>query len=1015
MESPTLEEALDTPETVDDADPGPVDPEPGPNAKSEEAGADEDEDWDVEMDLGKTGGAKAIPSPPINASSAAWHASMSAATSAFTGTITRLGAGPKSDVEECWDEFDIDLNSSEETPTVGSTLVPHTKIAADLSDWDDDDDDEAISIIKVASGQLSFPSVPTSSTPPRKAQPIPDDEDFEQDFSLPDDLAHLSLRPLRHRSSKTNLDGWGDQTSSSTAYSSEASSFGVGTNESPSSNSVSLYSQGAETDDDDDESLLGGLILPEGLFGTDENDGKLLHKLIEKRKQQAATEIVAVASPHEEDDFESGLVIDDDVDFNLSKAIKHRHSSSASRSLKGLSMQASPRLQPAEENPAPSGSQSLTNSPETPRDPVHEYKSPLSRSFASVARAASPRPSGASSPAPSRPPLRESRASFHGASRPIISPPSSFSSLSRDPLRRQSSAGKLQTSLSIIDVHTAPSPTGDSLRVTLKRPSPNSEAVSPQFTRRIPPAPVSSPIGRYNSARSRSMNSPLSPATMMSLSSSASRLQQSPHLVPPTPPGTPSSNPIALRLTTSTSSSRAKSRPALTSIFPGASMSSSGSQGVPRPTSFAAAVKSPVRSPLSTPSTPQTPKASTSSSPIRHRATPMSRSSTVSAVAASVPQPLQAKILKRPKRLRIYGDGTELDGIEDLPTDKDRVLRRNSGATKPEEGDSTGARFSRRRADLTSNRASVSSSATATPSLGQLPLSPMNSPKTEKRRSINSLPLKRRPMLIRNLNGVGAPKVVGQMRWNPQTLRWEGNDQELRAFENAIGSSTRPALITKLSGAALGSPVQSGSGMDGARVVGNMLFDPVEMRWVSQLPPEEEEPDVFADLADDEEEDLGSWSKNKGGTIRATGGLLASIRVAPASPDRSTSDGVNTSQNNIMLLTSPLSDGNPSPARSSYSRGESEMDISVDGASSDGGDGITQTFIDDTMQAEARHRTEMVGWLVDSIQEDASNANLSPEAVPFPARSPVQEVGRYDRAYLYDLRAIAIRSKASSA
>lgn len=79
--------------------------------------------------------------------------------------------------------------------------------------------------------------------------------------------------------------------------------------------------------------------------------------------------------------------------------------------------------------------------------------------------------------------------------------------------------------------------------------------------------------------------------------------------------------------------------------------------------------------------------------------------------------------------------------------------------------DSTGSNGSkaaqRRRADLSSNRASVSSSATATPSLGKATLSPLSSPKTplnDKRRSFGSMPLKRRPMLIRNLNKVGTAK-----------------------------------------------------------------------------------------------------------------------------------------------------------------------------------------------------------------------------------------------------------------
>ncbi len=33
------------------------------------------------------------------------------------------------------------------------------------------------------------------------------------------------------------------------------------------------------------------------------------------------------------------------------------------------------------------------------------------------------------------------------------------------------------------------------------------------------------------------------------------------------------------------------------------------------------------------------------------------------------------KILRRPKRPKTYGDGTELDSIEDLPTDRDKEVR----------------------------------------------------------------------------------------------------------------------------------------------------------------------------------------------------------------------------------------------------------------------------------------------------------------------------------------------------
>jgi len=103
------------------------------------------------------------------------------------------------------------------------------------------------------------------------------------------------------------------------------------------------------------------------------------------------------------------------------------------------------------------------------------------------------------------------------------------------------------------------------------------------------------------------------------------------------------------------------------------------------------------------------------------------------------------------------------------------------------------------------------------------------------------------------------------MKWNPQKLRWEGNEQVLRDFDVAVGTSTRPALITHLTGSSIGSPVSSFT--TSARVVGNMMFDPVRMCWISRLPPEEDEPDVFADLDFGDDADDDADSEAKGSTI----------------------------------------------------------------------------------------------------------------------------------------------------
>jgi len=215
---------------------------------------------------------------------------------------------------------------------------------------------------------------------------------------------------------------------------------------------------------------------------------------------------------------------------------------------------------------------------------------------------------------------------------------------------------------------------------------------------------------------------------------------------------------------------------------------------------------------------------------------------------------------------------------------------------------------------------------------------------------------KRKPTLIRNLGGIGAAKVVGDMKWNPLTLRWEGNDQVLRDFDAAIGTSTRPALITHLTGSSIGSPV--GSFASGARKVGNMIFDPTRMCWISTLTPEEDEPDVFAHLADDEED---GW-ETKGGTIRA------SQQQAGTASDMS---------------GTPVQAPSPAPSRT-RTMSESGSDR---GSRASMVYDVDDTFLDQCRAAEERHRAEMKGW-------------------KFKPRDPLAEP---DRSYLYEIRALATR------
>lgn len=207
--------------------------------------------------------------------------------------------------------------------------------------------------------------------------------------------------------------------------------------------------------------------------------------------------------------------------------------------------------------------------------------------------------------------------------------------------------------------------------------------------------------------------------------------------------------------------------------------------------------------------------------------------------------------------------------------------------------------------------------------------------------------------------------VVGEMKWNPTTLRWEGNDSALKDFDAAM-VSTRPALITHLTGSSIGSPV--GSFASGARVVGNMIFDPQRMCWISTLPPDEDEPDVFADLADDEGDD--DWEQ-KGGTIRASQQLSGSQgSIAPS----------DKSSNSSASRIEP-----PSPARS-HSRSMSESESDRCSRASMVCD-VDDSFVEKCRFAEERHRAELKNWL---------SASHNVFADP-------------DRSYLYEIRALATR------
>ncbi|KAH7885896.1 hypothetical protein F5I97DRAFT_1810049 [Phlebopus sp. FC_14] len=824
---------------------------------------DDDMDWDIEMNLAKTGGAK------------------TQAIVSNRNELSRLSSGGMITIRP-------PLPRQEE---------------------DDEEDDEGVSTIKVAALSTVKAAVKPSSTPI--------EEDFESAFALPSDLTQLSLAPLplSHRSSKNSLE-WGDRDQTSSSQSSDAYSS-LGFADASSSNSASSVSlpDTEESECEDDESELEGIVIPTGLFESGQG-GKHLKKMLEmKKKVQVTDHRVKVASPDPEDDFEMGLVIEDDDDFSPSRLVSAKQTHSSTTRSESAPARARPpsRLRAdrvkSPVNPPISSARQLQRIKLSSSPPPHPVVPSRAQTYKEALSAGSPLPTNTFlSPKPGS--LRGQKS--HSGLKPPTPPTTQRKGLTR----KASLSSLMETSTS--------QASGSGIASTSR-------------------------LARYEA--------PTAASRAKSHTSSTSRIHALDFTVPPTRPSTPSSNPAALRLTMPTSM-RMKSRPALSSVFPGSSTN------LPQPPQRAT-------SPL-----PPRPPSTMS---LRNRAVP----NQMPPAAVSAP-----KLLRRPKRQRTYGDGTELDTFDDLPTDreKERKFRvqpksanRSSTFADPsralDEGKGKEQGALRKRGRKEEAGLNLDCSNAPVPSKNTLrrtnriakTLGMQSAAKTKKEGHSPVGQTRRKPTLIRHLGGPTGPKVVGDMKWNPSTLRWEGNDQVLRDFDAVVGTSTRPALITHLTGSSIGSPV--GSFAAGARKVGNMIFDPTRMCWVSTLSPDEEEPDVFADLADDEEDD--GW-ETKGGTIRAGQQCCTSNGAA--------SDTSGSSASVVVVVSpSPNCSRTRTTSESESDRG-SRASIVYD---------VTDDFVEVCRVAEDRHHSEMRGW----------RSSISRQT----------DFGEPDRSSLYEIRALATR------
>ncbi|RHZ43970.1 putative cytokinesis regulator (Byr4) [Aspergillus thermomutatus] len=256
--------------------------------------------------------------------------------------------------------------------------------------------------------------------------------------------------------------------------------------------------------------------------------------------------------------------------------------------------------------------------------------------------------------------------------------------------------------------------------------------------------------------------------------------------------------------------------------------------------------------------------------------------------------------LRIPTRRRNFGDGTELESFDDLPTSSfaeskfikhpigrgvPRSLRGRLGhnQTHPARTDilkqpSTPCsvptpcdltpRFAQdTNASRNAREQRIASMASNVKSRESYPLGPLSSNwrgQNIPRVPSNSAALSRKnkgvttsggkPFLIKSIGkGSQEPRYLNGMHYNPDSFQWEGNETSVIEFESLRSPKSpkpAPALITNV------------SAMQNVQVVGGMIFDPRRMCWLKLAPSQpgaqgmvavQVEDDVFAGLDDLEE------------------------------------------------------------------------------------------------------------------------------------------------------------------
>ena len=927
------------------------------------------------------------------------------------GTVTRLGAkGSKTPsvpttavlarakaLEQTW-ENDVDFDSlegeEEESPQrkkvkpkrlTLSPPKPRIMPGPDaLDDIDFDMDDDEATLKAGATIKALLPPPRHAKLPLAVTTPVQDDE-LEGDFVLPLSLTNLTLATQSH-DGKVHMDtvkpskaGWDSPTTSTTSgkksmpwsddspkRKSDTSFTSISGTDSKADAKTDKAVKKASADDtfDEIEDMEEGLVIPSATFFSSQRADELNKILDKKRRPQNATPQQGQAEVTEtlkigDESVEDGLVLDnprtDLTRKRLHRTVKAR----------------APTLLPKKSSNHLSAAQAISGI----KDKV--LTTPASQQAREKAWEKQ-REQGWGRYTPAQPGARErTQSSVSGLGRSQSSGTTSLKDLASGTTSTASTARSLET----------PTTQPTSRDNTLSRARLNSMANLPSSSSdgrglmAPPPLPITpATTGRslrhqkshyHMPSQSPSLARKPSLASLQDAMATSGApplpqpLSQTP--VPPLPQSlgktsSRSSPPEQLtryhnstsRLTMPTSSSRAKTRPALHNVFPRSDLPSTTAQ-------------------------PPTPAASSAG----RVQLPRSKSG-----KGSWPRDMAVpKTMDMPKKPGKW-DGTELDGIEDMPVERTSgSLGRNRG--KKGRSLPMTAGFGADKKGTVHDTIPPSSSS-KTPLDIELEQRKLNDKRQKPKTG------RKMPALIshkgRNDKVIGESQsslvrleeccltyliVVGDMTFNPRTQRWEGNEALLRDFDPPNAPSVRPALITHYTGSStVGVKSPSASATATVRIVGNMMFDPEKMCWVSILPPEEEEPDPFAGMADDEDEDAVATITRASGRKLASLGSFAGITGISNLHQLAGMGHIRVSQSSAGLSSLSQTSGSHMSGNSAWSSrlastSQSSLFSWEDRMREDGLEKIPDGLVDECKEAEERHKREMRGWVSKSTGTEA--------------------------------------------